>query len=225
MGSILESWLYADAAGTRSIRVSENGSDWYTFTITTTATVRRALDELELQLNASGDLAFTYTVAFAESLNQVRFGASSAFHLELLESMPQALGFASGSLGSSLSHLSSTPPGAILAVSGAQYTAPQPVAETEFNRYSWGRSRSFGFAYGRSSTVTVIDEAANIDALVAGMLFQGRMRVSPDSAVTTAYDVTNLTGYLDLDPFEHGQARVFGVADGFKQVSMTGMVV
>lgn len=220
MSRLVESWLYADLDGLRTISISEDGVAWTDFTLTASATVLDALEDWEDQANADVGLALTYAFSWSASTQQVVFAASGAFHLEVDGSLPTALGFASGSLGSSASHASSLLPQAI---ANCGLTV-EPVELSEDIRTlvrRWGRVEVAVHVLAKVVKLLVLF-SPDQQALRSSPLMHGRLRAWQDTAVSDPYDVAHPTGYLDFHPARMRDAQTLGVADGWTMLEVEG---
>lgn len=226
MTARLEAWFWADFDSCRTIRVSENGADWYDFTIGSHRIATAALSAWQGLANVHGSLSNTYTFEYVASETDptVSLSATGSFYVEMPYSLNVALGFASGQLGPATSFTSTTTPAAICTPINIFYHVPEPLESISSDRFRWGRTKAHVFT--QASTVklrqVMLDRAAAANVDNYGALFQGRVRAYTDDTAASAYASDDLDGYMDLYPFRVGEVGTIGTGDRLMTVEVDG---
>ena len=217
MTPMVQGYFYHSLDGFRSIKVSENGSDWYTLTLGASVIVSDALTAWQTLANAHGSLSGTY--AFSWSAGVATFLGSGALHLELMHDLDTALGFASATMSGATTYSGSLSPYALNPI-GITYDAPRPLEEVKSKAYRYERQTYLAHHYANETTIEVFCTSAHAEIMLASGLFAGRIRVYCDATAASAYSVTNLTGYLDVYPFSIEQVETMGVAAGHSKIKI-----
>lgn len=218
----IEAYLYADLKGLNAIQLSENGADFYTLTLTTTAPVQDALAEWQSLANAHGSLSGTY--AFAWTGDRIRFartdGAPDNFWLNLPRSVHDALGFSSQAYSGAASYDGESPPTYISLPSGIDYDAPAAVEDVLAREGRDGRPVVYVHQHGQIVRLTVYGGAQAVAAIEAQA---PRVRAWPPKA-SGAYTLANLRGYFDLDIVELTDIRSLDAAGDVVEVTILGAI-
>ncbi len=221
----VESWLYVDLAGLRSIQITDVGGGPFTLTLPNDMEVETALAQWQALATGHATLAETYTFVWEPTTQTVEFTATGNFTLTLDGSLPAAFGFTLATMGGGDSYASDLAPKAIANPINVHYDPPWPATETELRRYRWGRVSARVHNRAMVTTFTVLMYAAQATQLLAGPLFAGRIRLFPFGFVAGQYAANNLRGYFDAYPFEIPQAHPMGSGDGQVEVVFAAAVV
>lgn len=212
----IESFFYTRLPGVRSIQLSENGADFFTFTLTAQIeVVTDALATWTSQANASGDLTGTYSFTWDDTTSQVTFARTVGgnFWLVLDGSLPVALGFTAASHSGAASYSSDKQPLAICNPISIDRSGITSLEDVEEVRRRWGRTAMWAHTMAAMMRVEVFMTSAMADAVLDGPLLNATSRYHVTDA-GVAYGLTSFGGYSDLHVFRVADVRTVGVADG-----------
>ena len=214
---MIQGYFFHELDGLRSIKISENGADFYTLTLTSTVIVSDAVAAWAALANAHASLSLTYGASWA--LGRVRFSATGNFHLTLLHDLQSALGFASATMSGASDYAGVIAPYALNPI-GITYDAPRPLEEVKSKPYRYERQTYLAHHYANETTLDIFVTSAYAEMMLASGLFAGRLRAYCDATASNPYSITNLTGYLDGYPFEIQSVETMGVADGHAKIRL-----
>ena len=225
MSALVECFLWKGLPSVDSLKISEDGATWYTITKTSTQTVQQTLSAFASAATAESGLSGAYSFDVNTTTGAVVLSSSVAFSVELLRSLPAALGFASGVLASSTSHTSTSTPLAVLCgpnIHGVNYDAPAPVEDVNQFATRWGRGKSYVHASGSQVRLEVFLPSTIAEEAIASPMWSGRLRIIPDveDYTTGAYSSTNLRGYLDCYVHEVTETEQIGAGKHITRVGL-----
>jgi len=216
----IEKLLYPDMPGERSIRISEDGVAWHTYTIPSVQTVSDALAYWETQANAEATLSLTY--AFGLTSSVCRFSASGSFWLDLQDSLPAALGYSASSYSGSDVYSGDTTAKAWCRPYNISYHALTVDEEVRLKRFRWGRRIVRKHYRSLKQRLDLAMSTADAEVLLAGPLFKARFRAFASADTAAAYGVDNVDGYHDIYPYAVTEPRQRGVARAHTMFSVLG---
>ena len=218
----IESYLYSDLPSLRTIRVRE-GVPWFTFTLPGDMTVSDALTYWAGAATAEAGLAGVYVFSWASS-QQVILACSVPCEIDLQGSLPAALGFSVAVLTGAAIYRSDLTPRAIANPVNVDYEPPWAAEETDTRRYRWGRVSSRVHYRTYLTRISVLMRSTQADDLLDGPLFVSRLIAYPCGYVAGLYSAANLSGALDVYPYELIETQRLGSSDSDTIVSLVGSV-
>ena len=205
MSARIETYLYSSGTAgtvdaTSSITVTEPGPVDYTATLSGPALFSTALTEWETLLNAGASgLAGTYAITWDTSAQAVTISATgvASFDFTLDANLRAAWGYSGAGGAGGLSYTGTVQSQAryddLRFSSGAILNAD----DVDLRRYTYGRHRAIAFGTVDTWQSVIHVQNARAESFLASYCAAGKVRIYQNEAVTTAYSVTNLSGYLD----------------------------
>jgi len=224
----MQQYLYAAVDGLRKLSLSENGSNVYTFTLTSSKTVTDALAEWTSLANASGDLSGTYLFVYDDSTSLVTLGRTDGgqFYYRFEGSLATALGFGyTADLSpQAISFTSSRHPAAICNPISITHDPPEAAVEVSKKMRRLGRA-SMQTHYGAMVTeCEALFTSAIADVLLSGPMFNARALLQQDHTETDSYSVTDTTGNLDTYGHTISKVERLGYNEGHTRVRWVASV-
>ena len=225
----IEGYVYHHIDGLRKLSISENGSDIYTFTITSTKTITEALAEWTSLANASSDLSGTYLFAHNDATNRVVLARidGGQFYYRLDGSLSNALGFTYDANLSSQAALftGTTQPGSICNPVSLHHAPPEASVEISKKIRRLGRTNlqtHYSASIVKCEALITTEQA---DTLLQGPLFSSRAKLFQDHTSSTAYSATATTGNLDTYGHTIDSIQKIGYNDGHTRIRWIATVV
>lgn len=221
-------FIYAGLDSCRSLSFSENGADYYKFTITSNQTLSDALTYWVAQANASGSLALNdYAFSINTTTGTITISAGGAFKLKFHGNLEKLLGFEPSTVTKVLDAPSgsttSTTTAKGLLIGAAGFDAPRPMESAKIERLRHGRSNAFIHNHGRFVRAWFYLDRTTFDAYDAGPIFSGKFRLYQGSDVNE-YTSSNTDGYLDLYPFSRPTLLARGRDESFIRIELDCML-
>jgi hypothetical protein len=213
MSARIEAYLYASGTddvleATAGFTITEPGPVVYRATLPATARFSDALVTWQGLLNASA-LAGTYAITWNDQRQSVNISATgvASFGITFHGNLAAAWGYSSGIAGA-LDYDSDLQP--LLRYDGILWGSGEIVNgdNVDLRQYNYGRHRAIAWGNVDLWDSEIHVQSSRVDTFLASYCVSGKVRVYQDSAITTAYSATNLSGYLDCyvigisDPLE-----------------------
>tara|TARA_Y100001938_G_scaffold148171_1_gene231150 strand:- start:513 stop:1205 length:693 start_codon:yes stop_codon:yes gene_type:complete len=218
----IESYLYASIDGVRKLSISENGTNIFTFTLTTSKTVVAALAEWTSLVNASGDLSGTYLFGYSDTTSRVTLARTDGgqFYYRLEGSLAAALGFTySASLSSqAASFTGANQPGCVANPIGLHHDPPEASVEISKKIRRLGRANVQAHYGALMTECEMLVTTAVADVLLAGPMFTSRGVLYQSHTESDAYSSTETSGNLDVYGHTVTSVERIGFNDGHTRI-------
>ena len=234
--SYLEGYLYSEGPAssssyegklnTANTIVVNEGSGYFYARLQSGLRFTDALAAWVVELNAAAPLSGVYTVSLDLVTNRVTIATTNAvsFTLSLQGNLSRALGFASTSYASAVSHTGETTPGAHIKLVARECHPASPSEQVEMRTYRHQRAYSVGFSNATIWKLQLYFTSSDLPAAFSrdataksGYALTGKVRLSGNGS---PYSATNLEGHLDGFVVGTGNLRGSGDAEEFIRLTM-----
>lgn len=227
MTARIEAYLWSsgttgDRDDLSTVEIVEAGPAARTVTLAQGGTLlSAALTSWQSLLNAAatGTYALTWS-ASAQGVTIAETAGPTAFDLVLADALEAATGLTSGTGATSYT---GTNGNARVDSSdlGLHVKPPREPDTVELLRYRHGRARGIVRKSHDLCDVEIVALAATVARIVTGPCASGRVRVSPDTSVTTPRSATTPGGYVDGWVVGVGEVSVLGSSETYRRVTLT----
>lgn len=221
---LVESWLYP-LGGMATLELSPDNVTWYEFTFTTPMTVQDALAWWGAA--SEGEPAVSdVAMEFDYDTGRVTIDALDArVYGRWSVSLAAGLGWAT------TFDITPGPPVAgafvptmICVPFNVDYDPPRPMEVAQLREYRHGRAEAWVQVFGSRKRLYFGLDLATADDVLDGPLFGGRLRAWVTDVVAP-YDVDQLDGYHDVDPYSVADLATEAEPDGDAVVILDAGVV
>jgi len=199
----LEAWIWStgvagsqDATATLS---ADEGFGPVSVTLPAPAPLRLALSTWGSLLTAAPGLAHTYAIFYDETTGLITISADGVFSLAFAGNLGNAFGFTSGPWAGAASYTGDVPTLLRVDLPGLDTDIADPAEDVDMLAFEHGRSVAVGFGNYDTISVGAWLYDPQWQAMSAGYLLSGRLRIYTSSGWPWSADAAGILGYLDAD--------------------------